>query len=136
MLLGTYFLIYVPAVSFVADAWDPLWPIALFTALPGILLADAAASFIPYYHSWGVGSAGIFGRNPTTSGYFMGTAMILISQLLLSRVGSALMMRLRSTKSAAKRAGLAPFRRTPELSRCAAIPVAVLVVDGAHHVDG
>jgi hypothetical protein len=32
--------------------------------------------------------------------------------------------------------GLAPFRRTPELSRCAAIPVSALVVDRAHHVDG
>jgi len=32
--------------------------------------------------------------------------------------------------------GLVPFRRTPELSRCAAIPVSVFVVDGTHHVDG
>src|SRR5262249_3847228 len=32
--------------------------------------------------------------------------------------------------------GLAPTGRTRELSRCAAIPVSVLVVDRAHHVDG
>ncbi len=32
--------------------------------------------------------------------------------------------------------GLAPFRRTPELSCCAAIPVSILVVNGTHHVDG
>src|SRR5262249_32977354 len=34
------------------------------------------------------------------------------------------------------RCGLAPTGRTPELGRCAAIPVSVLVVDRAHHVDG
>jgi hypothetical protein len=34
------------------------------------------------------------------------------------------------------KSGLAPAERTPELSRCAAIPVPVLVVDRTHHVDG
>lgn len=32
--------------------------------------------------------------------------------------------------------GLAPVAQTPELSRCAAIPVAVLVIDRTQHVDG